>query len=145
MYLWEIPVRENQILYPDSFINVLKEYQLKKEKYSHSFKQFKYLSGIARYLLMPYAIKPDGLFLKAWAQLRVAAAFVTCLLVPVSLLAWGGLKIAGNTYSRQGDNLYSEAVYSVALRPTLPQNQKVDLPYNVQYNNAKYTYGFTLW
>lgn len=54
-------------------------------KYTKSFKQFKYLTSIAPYLMMPYAImKPDGVFLKTWALIRVAAAFVTCLLVPVS-------------------------------------------------------------
>ncbi|XP_059058535.1 uncharacterized protein LOC131851991 isoform X1 [Achroia grisella] len=67
----------------DSFINVLKYYKTRKESYWKSYNQFKILNNIAPYLLMPGAIKPDGLFLKTWAIIRVITAYLLCLLVPI--------------------------------------------------------------
>lgn len=32
---------------------------------------------------MPIAIKPDGIFIKTWAIIRIATAFLLCLLIPV--------------------------------------------------------------
>ncbi|KAM3966948.1 uncharacterized protein ACR2FA_011829 [Aphomia sociella] len=67
----------------NSFINVLEYYNVRKESYWKSYKQFNILNNIAPYLLMPIAIRPDGIFLKTWASVRVIAAFLLCLLVPV--------------------------------------------------------------
>lgn len=72
------------IVITDSFIHVSAEYNLKKENYVKSFKQFHILNNISPYLLLPIAIKPDGLFLKVWAILRVLAAYLLCMLTPVS-------------------------------------------------------------
>lgn len=32
---------------------------------------------------MPIAIRPDGIFLKTWAIIRIITAFLLCLLIPV--------------------------------------------------------------
>nr|XP_034828736.1 uncharacterized protein LOC117986036 isoform X4 [Maniola hyperantus] len=67
----------------DSFINVLEDYRKKKENYVKSYKQFNVFSNLSPYLLMPIAIKPDGVFLKTWAILRVCAAYLLSLLIPI--------------------------------------------------------------
>ncbi|XP_045767715.1 uncharacterized protein LOC123869033 isoform X1 [Maniola jurtina] len=67
----------------DSFINVLEYYRKKKENYIKSYKQFNVFNHLSPYLLMPIAIKPDGVFLKTWAILRVCAAYLLSLLIPI--------------------------------------------------------------
>ncbi|KAI5644539.1 cyclic nucleotide-binding domain-containing protein [Phthorimaea operculella] len=67
----------------DSFINVMKDYESRKESYWKSYHQFHILRDVAPYLLMPIVLKPNGYFLKTWASLRVAAAFLLCLLIPI--------------------------------------------------------------
>ncbi|KAJ0177846.1 hypothetical protein K1T71_006719 [Dendrolimus kikuchii] len=64
----------------NSFINVTAEYRKNKESYWKSYKKFKILSNISPFLLMPIAIKPDGLFLKTWTLLRVS---VTVAMAPL--------------------------------------------------------------
>ncbi|KAJ8719060.1 hypothetical protein PYW07_016616 [Mythimna separata] len=72
-----------QEFFNNSFIDLSAEYKKTKETYWKSFKQFNVLNNIAPYLLMPIAIRPDGIFLKTWAILRIATAFLLCLLIPV--------------------------------------------------------------
>uniref|UniRef100_A0A2A4JMM9 Cyclic nucleotide-binding domain-containing protein n=1 Tax=Heliothis virescens TaxID=7102 RepID=A0A2A4JMM9_HELVI len=72
-----------QEFFNNSFIDLSAEYNKTKENYRKSFKQFHVLNNVSSYLLMPIAIRPDGIFLKTWAILRVATAFLLCLLIPV--------------------------------------------------------------
>ncbi|XP_061704790.1 uncharacterized protein LOC133516091 isoform X3 [Cydia pomonella] len=74
-----------QKFFDESFINVYKQYTNKKQSYLKSYKQFNTLEYIAPYLLIPIVIKPDGIFLKTWALLRVAAAFLLCLMIPITV------------------------------------------------------------
>ncbi|XP_068626724.1 uncharacterized protein [Battus philenor] len=67
----------------DSFINVYNDYKRKNESYITSFNQFSVLNKITPYLLMPIAIRPDGIFLKTWAIIRISTAFIMCLLIPI--------------------------------------------------------------
>ncbi|XP_049871178.1 uncharacterized protein LOC126370383 [Pectinophora gossypiella] len=67
----------------DSFINVLNDYEKKKQSYWKSYKQFHILNNIAPYFLMPIAITPNGIFLKAWAFFRLTVAFLLCLIIPI--------------------------------------------------------------
>ncbi|XP_037296930.1 uncharacterized protein LOC115445031 isoform X2 [Manduca sexta] len=72
-----------QDFFNDSFIDVADEYKKNKESYTKSYNQFTILNNISPYLLMPITIKPDGIFLKTWAMVRVCIAYVLCLLIPV--------------------------------------------------------------
>ncbi|XP_045496927.1 uncharacterized protein LOC123695204 [Colias croceus] len=67
----------------DSFINVKEYYKKRDESYCKSFQQFDILNNISPYLLMPIVIKPDGIFLKVWAFVRVITAYLLCLLIPI--------------------------------------------------------------
>lgn len=69
----------------DSFINVLADYRKRRDNYIKSYKQFPILNTISPYLLLPIVIKPNGIFLKIWAILRVCTAYVLSLLIPVSI------------------------------------------------------------
>ncbi|XP_053605424.1 uncharacterized protein LOC128672350 isoform X1 [Plodia interpunctella] len=70
----------------NSFINVQSYYNDKlKESYLKSYDQFHIMSNVARYLLMPIAIKPDGTFLKIWAIFRVVVAIILAYLIPIVL------------------------------------------------------------
>ncbi|CAH2085436.1 unnamed protein product [Euphydryas editha] len=73
-----------QDFFNDSFINVLEDYRRKKESYLKSFSQFHVLNKLAPYFLIPIVIRPDGIFLKTWALLRVCTAYVLSLLIPGS-------------------------------------------------------------
>ncbi|KAF9418586.1 hypothetical protein HW555_004634, partial [Spodoptera exigua] len=53
-----------QEFFNNSFIDLNSEYKKSKKNYWKSFKQFHVLNNIAAYLLMPIAIRPDGIFLK---------------------------------------------------------------------------------
>ncbi|KOB77802.1 putative tetrameric potassium-selective cyclic nucleotide gated channel [Operophtera brumata] len=72
-----------QEFFNNSFINLTNEYKNMKESYWKSYEQFHILNSIAPYLLMPIAIRPDGIFLKCWALMRVIVAYFTCLLIPI--------------------------------------------------------------
>ncbi|XP_039750920.1 uncharacterized protein LOC120627130 isoform X2 [Pararge aegeria] len=72
-----------QDFFNNSFINVLEDYRKRKEKYLKSYKQFHVFNNLSPYLLMPIAIKPDGVFIKIWAILRVCAAYLLSLLIPI--------------------------------------------------------------
>ncbi|KPJ19458.1 Potassium voltage-gated channel protein eag [Papilio machaon] len=67
----------------NSFINVYNDYKRKNQSYFKSFNQFTILSKLTPYLLMPIAIKPDGIFLKTWAIIRISSAFIMSLLIPI--------------------------------------------------------------
>ncbi|XP_013174089.1 PREDICTED: uncharacterized protein LOC106122580 isoform X1 [Papilio xuthus] len=67
----------------NSFINVYNDYKKKDQSYFKSYNQFTILSKITPYLLMPIAIKPDGIFLKTWAIIRISSAFIMSLLIPI--------------------------------------------------------------
>ncbi|KAF9821790.1 hypothetical protein SFRURICE_001901, partial [Spodoptera frugiperda] len=60
---------------PDSYLQHYNRLTEKKQK-------FHVLNNVAAYLLMPIAIRPDGIFLKVWASVRMATAFLLCLLIP---------------------------------------------------------------
>ncbi|XP_072950048.1 uncharacterized protein [Epargyreus clarus] len=72
-----------QAFWNDSFINVYKYYKQRKESYIQSYESFHVFNNIAPYLLLPVAIKPDGVFLKTWAIMRVSTAYLLCLLIPI--------------------------------------------------------------
>ncbi|XP_063543200.1 uncharacterized protein LOC134751681 [Cydia strobilella] len=74
-----------QKFFDDSFINVYNYYTNQKQSYLKSYKQFSTLEYVAPYLLIPIVIKPDGICLKTWALLRVAAAFLLCLMIPITV------------------------------------------------------------
>ncbi|CAG9579751.1 unnamed protein product [Danaus chrysippus] len=74
-----------QNLFNDSFINLLDHYSNKNESYLKSYKNFKVLNNISPYLLMPIVIKPDGLFLRTWAVLRVCASYILSLVIPITV------------------------------------------------------------
>ncbi|XP_028170550.1 uncharacterized protein LOC114360170 [Ostrinia furnacalis] len=67
----------------NSFINVYDDYHKRRESYIKSYSQFRILNHFAPYLLMPIAIKPNGIFLKFWAFGRIITAFLLCILVPI--------------------------------------------------------------
>ncbi|XP_050349519.1 uncharacterized protein LOC126772954 [Nymphalis io] len=72
-----------QDFFNDSFINVWDDYRKKRESYLQSFKKFDVFNNVSPYLLLPIAIKPDGMFLKSWALLRVCTAYMLSLLIPI--------------------------------------------------------------
>ncbi|XP_075976271.1 uncharacterized protein LOC142976664 [Anticarsia gemmatalis] len=72
-----------QDFFNNSFIDLLHDYKKNKESYWKSYRQFKILNNIAPYILMPIVLKPDGIFLKVWALMRMTAAFLLCLMIPL--------------------------------------------------------------
>nr|XP_037867571.1 uncharacterized protein LOC101747086 isoform X1 [Bombyx mori] len=74
-----------QDFFDDSFINVITYYNQNKMNYMNSYNQFTALSNIARYVLLPVVIKPDGIFLSIWCIIRVFSAFILSLLIPVAV------------------------------------------------------------
>ncbi|CAH0723679.1 unnamed protein product, partial [Brenthis ino] len=76
-----------QNFFNDSFINVLEDYRKKNESYLKSYKKFDVFNNLSPYLLVPIIIKPDGIFLKIWAVLRVCTAYLLSLLIPRTFAA----------------------------------------------------------
>ncbi|KAG7309661.1 hypothetical protein JYU34_004149 [Plutella xylostella] len=124
----------------NSFINVKKDYQRSKESkesYSDSFKDFKFLKGIASHILVPVAIRPDGTFLKIWTFMRISAAYLICLLVPTIV----AMDPVGNVL--KGIILTLEIICYVDIFIRLhvayygPQNQLIYHPYKTAKHYLK--------
>ncbi|KAI8420830.1 hypothetical protein MSG28_008031 [Choristoneura fumiferana] len=118
-----------QNFFDGSFINVYNNYNNKKQSYFKSYKQFIIFEYIAPYILIPITIKPDGTFLKIWAILRVLAAFLLCLLIPINVSMAPMCKIFNIPLLIMESICYVDLYLMLHVAFYGPKNQLISHPY----------------
>ncbi|XP_041968067.1 uncharacterized protein LOC121725268 [Aricia agestis] len=129
-----------QEFFDSSFIYLVKYYRQRGESYRRSYDKFKYFKIIAFYLLMPIAIRPDGIFIKVWANVRVITAYVLSLLIPIIVSMAPSFCYFDNTILALEILCYIDMYLMLHVAYYGPENQLIFHPYLTAKHYLKATF-----